>query len=160
MTFIDLVDLKNESILFKNLNQQESDNIADFIDDFIEYNQDNYVDSMGEKLKQYMVNEISTILELVGYEQTINYLDNFAQNSQDYSISSLFINSPIMDQYKQDYEVTRDISNYQKEVKEGVPCPKCGNTNTKALNKQTRSNDEGATVFYECNICPNTVWRG
>jgi len=39
-----------------------------------------------------------------------------------------------------------------------VKCPKCGNDNAYTWIVQTRSGDEGPTVFYRCTKCGHT-WR-
>ncbi len=67
--------------------------------------------------------------------------------------------SPLLKTSREKVEEEIEFSRGKKAIiKRAVKCAKCGSTNIDSQELQTRSADEGTTVFYNCRNCGNS-WK-
>lgn len=92
--------------------------------------------------------EIVNLLNQINFSLAFNFLKN-VQSRQEISIDS-----PLLDEEKEQYIYTIETLQTSIEGKEGIfKCRKCGSLKTNAHDAHIRSGDEGAVVFVVCNDC-------
>ena len=92
------------------------------------------------------------------YRDVIYHIINEKTN-QNILDCSIGINHQVFNEFKTIEKEENDFITNPMVVEEGVfECPKCSSKRTMSWGKQTRSGDEGTSVFAKCIQCNNN-WR-
>lgn len=99
-----------------------------------------------------VVCQINYLLLMLGYSVTFDFLVG-VQTPRD-----IFFNNPLMKRARDKSIIDLKILKWKPNVTTGVKCKRCGEKKVLVSEKQLRSADEPATVFYKCTSC-NNDWR-
>lgn len=104
------------------------------------------------------------LLDLINYVENPVFLDDDDEKNAEKKIIDIASNStltedivfdlPSFDNQKQDYDfLVEKLKNGVEWAKSDIKCRNCGQLTVDFYEKQTRSADESATVFYRCQQC-------
>lgn len=123
-----------------------SESIEDFNDLF--FRPPSFCDECGELLDFEIIKKNNIICQKCGGEIPLDVIrEHFIQTKDTYEQSRVWVNK---------LKNKEDKLRAQQKVKRTVisdKCPKCGYGQMYYFTIQTRSADEGSTVFYECVKC-------
>lgn len=109
------------------------------------------------------------LLDMIDYVENPVFLDDDQEknpikilteiSSQSDSNENLSFELPSFENQKQDYNfLTEKIKNGVEWAKSNIRCINCKQLTVNFFEKQTRSGDESATIFYQCQECGKR-WR-
>lgn len=109
------------------------------------------------------------LLDMIDYLENPVFDDNDTEknatkvlmeiSSQNNDRSSLTFDLPSFENQRQDYSfLTEKIKNGVEWAKSNIRCINCKQMTVNFFEKQTRSADESATIFYQCQECGKR-WR-
>lgn len=104
-----------------------------------------------------LVYETINLLKTVGFKSTFDFLIDISETPN--LNSKVIFENRIFDKNRSSYE--KEISYIRDKIKmsfSDMPCRKCNNKTVIQTSKQTRSGDEGVTIFYNCVSC-DAKWR-
>ena len=108
----------------------------------------NFCVDCGQLLDFELINNFSVKCQKCGGETSLDTIKNhYIESSETFELSKLWMNK-----LKHKEDKLREEQKNKKAVIEET-CPKCGYGKMYYYVLQTRSADEGSTVFYECIKC-------
>ena len=107
-----------------------------------------FCEECGELLDFEIINNYSVKCQKCGGETPLENIKNhFIESEEKFELSKLWMNK---------LKNTEDKLRQEQKVKKAVVdevCPKCGYGKMYYYAMQTRSADEGSTIYYECMKC-------
>lgn len=104
-----------------------------------------------------LVYEVINLLNTKGFKSTYKFLKEVYEIEN--INSKIVFENEIFDDNRTNYE--KEISFVRDKIKmkfSDMPCRRCNNKTVIQTSKQTRSGDEGVTIFYNCVSC-EAKWR-
>ena len=107
-----------------------------------------FCEDCGELLDFEIITNNNVICQKCGGEKPLEKIKNhFIESVEKFELSKIWMNK-----LKKKEDILRQGQKVKKAIIDEV-CPKCGHNKLYYYVMQTRSADEGSTVFYECIKC-------